>query len=66
MFWVHHSVVVALSIVQLHFGGELRNAIGLPEGMMSEDLDHLTDDFDAATNIVLGEVSVEGIIHGSP
>lgn len=52
--------------MQLHFGGELRNAIGLPEGMMSEDLDHLTDDFDAATNIVLGEVSVEGIIHGSP
>jgi hypothetical protein len=34
--------------------------------MMSEDIDRLADDFDASMNAVLGEVSVEEIIHGLP
>jgi hypothetical protein len=33
---------------------------------MVEYLDHLTDDFDVTTNVVLGEVSVEDIIHRLP
>jgi hypothetical protein len=60
VFRVHRSAVVALCIAQLHFGGELHNAIGLPEGVMSEDIDNLTDDFDVATNIVLGRYPWRG------
>jgi hypothetical protein len=31
-----------------------------------EDLDRLTDDFDAASNVVFGEVFMEEITHGLP
>lgn len=65
-FGVHSGAMVALAITQLHFGGGLRNVVGLSESMMSEDIDCLADDFDATMNVVLGEVSVEEIIHGLP
>lgn len=65
-FGVHYGVVVALAITQLHFDGGLRNVVGLLESMMWEDIDRLADDFDAAMNAVLGEVSMEEIIHGLP
>jgi hypothetical protein len=57
---------VALAIARLHFGGDLRSAIGLPEGSVAKDLDRLTDDFDATTNAILGEVFMEEIIHNIP
>jgi hypothetical protein len=62
-FGIHPSTLVALSIMQLH-GGELHDAIGYLEGTMAKNLDHLTNDFDVATNVVLGEVFVEEIIYG--
>lgn len=63
-FGVHHGVAMALAIMQLHFGGNLRNTIGLLEGSMTEDLDRLMDDFDVDVNVVLGEVFVEVITCG--
>lgn len=63
-FGVHHGVTVALAIAQLHFGGELYNVIGLLEGAIAKNREHLMDDFDTAMNVVLGEVSMEEIIHG--
>lgn len=63
-FGVHQSAVVALAIAQLHSNGNLCSVIGLPEGLMEEDLDRLTDDLDATMHAVLGEVSTEEIIHG--
>jgi hypothetical protein len=57
-FGIHRDEVVALAIAQLHFGGDLRDAIGLLEGSAVEDMDRLTDDFDVATNVVFGEVSM--------
>ena len=59
-------MIVDIAIARLHFGGELCSAIGLPEGSVAKDLDHLTDDFDATTNAILGEVFVEKIIHNIP
>jgi hypothetical protein len=57
-FGIYRDEVVALAIAQLHFGGDLRDDIGLLEGSTMEDMDRLTGDFDAATNVVFGEVSV--------
>lgn len=63
-FGVHRGAAKALAIVQLHFGGKLHVAIGLPTGSMAVDLDLLIGDFDATSNAVLEVVSVEEIIHG--
>lgn len=65
-FEVYQGVVVAHAIVQLHFGGNLRDTIGLTDGSMVVDLDLLIGDFNAAVNVVLGVVSVEEIIHDLP
>jgi hypothetical protein len=56
-------MVVALTIVQLHFSGNLRSAIGLPKGSMVADQDLFTSNFDATMNVVLGVVFEEEIIH---
>lgn len=57
---------VALAIAQLHFGGNLHDAIGLPNGSSVADLDLLVCDFNADVNTVLGVVSIEEIIHDLP
>lgn len=62
-YGVHRGVVVTLAIAQLQFGGDLRSAIGLLEGSTVENLESLIDDFDDDTNTLLGEVSVNEIIH---
>jgi hypothetical protein len=59
-------MTVVLAIAHLHFGGELCNVIGLLEGVIPKNLERLMDDFDTAMNVVLGEVSMEEIIHGLP
>jgi hypothetical protein len=55
--------LLPLRSTQLHFDGNLHNAIGLPDGSMVADLDLLTGDFDVAGNAVLEVVVVEEIIH---
>lgn len=65
-FRVHRGAAVDLFIAQLHFNGNLRDVIDLPDGSMMADLDLLTGDFDTAANVVLGVVSVEEIIHDLP
>jgi hypothetical protein len=59
---VHRGVAIALAIAQLHFAGNLRDAIGPPARSTTADLDLLAGDFDAAVNAVLRVVSVEEII----
>jgi hypothetical protein len=65
-FRVHRGAAVALFIAQLHFNGNLRDAIDLLDGSMMVDLDLLTGDFNSVVNVVLGVVSVEEIIHDLP
>jgi hypothetical protein len=65
-FGIHQGTVMVLVIVQLHNGSDLHSAISLPEGSSVEDLDYLAGEFDVVTNVVLGEVSVEEIIHSLP
>jgi hypothetical protein len=55
-----------VAITQLNTGGDLHNAIDLSEGLSVEDLDRLMDNIYAVVNIVLGEVSMEEIIHDLP
>jgi hypothetical protein len=63
---VHWGVVMALAIVQLHFGGNLCDAIGLRAGSAVADLDLLIGDFDVVVDVELGVVSTEEIIHDLP
>lgn len=59
-------VLVALAIVQLHIGSDLHSAISLLKGLSVKELNRLTSEFDAAANVVLGDVFVEQIIHNLP
>lgn len=59
---VHRGVAIALAIAQLHFAGNLRDAIGPPVRSTTVDLDLLAGDLDAAVNAVLRVLSVEEII----
>lgn len=65
-FRVQWGAAVALAIAQLHFSGNLHDAMGLPDGSTVVDLYLLTCDFDGATNVVLRVVSVEEIIDDLP
>lgn len=60
---VHQGALVALTTTQLHFVGNLRDAIGLLDGSTVVDLYFLTCDFDVFVSVVVGVVSVEEIIH---
>lgn len=62
-FEVYWGMVMALAIAQLHFVGCFRNVLDLPVGSALAYLDLLTDNFDVTTNVVLGVVLVEEIIH---
>lgn len=50
---------MALAIAQLHFGGNLGDAIGLTVGPTMAYLDLQVGDFNAAVNAILRVVSVE-------
>lgn len=65
-FGVLWGTAVAITIVQLHFGGNICDTIGLPNGSSVADLDLLIGDFDADANTILGVVPVEEIIHVLP
>jgi hypothetical protein len=65
-FGVHWGAATDLAIAQLHSGGHLRGAIGLPIRSTSVDLELLTCDFGATVNVVLRVVSVEEIIRDLP
>jgi hypothetical protein len=62
-FKVHRGAAMVLAIAYLHFGVNLYDAIGLPNGSIMMDLDLLPGDFDVAVNPVLVVVLVEEIIH---
>jgi hypothetical protein len=63
-FRVYWGVAVTLVIVQLHFGGNLHDAIGLPGGSTRADLDllnaHTSDDMSLS---VLWVIWVLKLIH---
>jgi hypothetical protein len=63
---VHWGAVIALVIAQLHFGGNLRDAFGLPARSIVADLDLLIGDFDATMDALLGVVLTDEIIHDLP
>jgi hypothetical protein len=65
-FGIHRGVASAFTIVQLHYGVRLHGIVGLPTGTTSADLELLTSDFDATTNVVLGVVLVEEIFCNLP
>lgn len=62
-FVVHRGAPVGLATTQLHIGGNLRDATGLPDGSTTVDLYFLTCDFDVFVSVVLGLVLLEEIIH---
>lgn len=55
----HQGAAMALAIAQLHFGGNLGDAIGLTVGPTMAYLDLQVGDFNAAVNAILRVVSVE-------
>lgn len=57
-YWLLCNCILAATFTALY--------ISLPEGSSAEDLDCLAGEFDVVTNVVLGEVSVEEIIHILP
>lgn len=63
---VHCGAAVALASVLLQFGGNLRSAIVLLDGLTAMDLGVLTNNFGVAVNIVSGEMFMEEIIYIPP
>jgi hypothetical protein len=61
-FGIHHGIVMAFAIVELHYGDCLHEVASLPSKTASVDLELITSDFDAAENSLLGVVSLEDII----